>query len=575
MNLNSHFTQQPDSESVCEDESVIGIGSTSICYKVRYNGKLYSKKRLKTEYKDYQIYKDALRKEFEIGSQIDCPYLVHYSEIGEDKDGPYILTDYVEGITLTEFIAKNPDYFKSRYNRKMFVRELLEAVECLHNHQILHLDLKPDNIVITSIGNHVKLIDYGYSYIDCFPDVIGGTEGYSAPEQFNHQYKVSISSDVYALCSIFDEFHLAEKKIIAKGHKENPSDRYQSIRELRQALNSHTKRNTLISLFLVLICITYSVIYLCEPKHVPAMYSSLRIPIAAKCKMKVTTVVGDSTSQPPLVGGMIEGFDSTEIGQKGILIGTDEEEMFMTDSTKKVVQTDYSGPLQPDNTIVLECTYLGEEQFLLPLRYLKGDKDYYVKAYIVTSNRKCVYGKLVKIHTKDFDRYPGLFDVANVFYYSKYSVFDLMTDELINMDDEGCYYSSNEAPIKCIRNSQAKSNGYYKFKTRWTYLLWYSHWGINNLQWKLKNKYIYKPVMTFEKGTLKISNNPKNVGETLTFYYTINGDWQRPEYFRNVYTAPIAIKQPCIVTCYARDKQGFVSFTNSYKVFSWQINNQK
>jgi serine/threonine protein kinase len=169
----SHFTPEPDADIVEEKKTLIGEGSTSICYKVRYNGKWFSKKQLKPEYKNFQLYRSALRKEYELGSRIDCPYVVHYSDIGEDRDGPYILTDYVDGQPLSKFIDDNPDYFKSRHARKRFTDELFSAVECLHTHQILHLDLTPSNILITKIEHHVKLIDYGFSYQDSYTETTG------------------------------------------------------------------------------------------------------------------------------------------------------------------------------------------------------------------------------------------------------------------------------------------------------------------------------------------------------------------------------------------------------------------
>ena len=130
-----------------------------MCYKVRYDDKWYVKKILKPELKDSHSYQQTLIKEYELGSQLDCPFIVHYSDLGEDDNGTFILTDFVDGKPLDIFIKDHPDYFKSRAARKLFISELLAAVDCLHQHQILHLDIKPSNIMITKVGNHVKLID--------------------------------------------------------------------------------------------------------------------------------------------------------------------------------------------------------------------------------------------------------------------------------------------------------------------------------------------------------------------------------------------------------------------------------
>jgi hypothetical protein len=73
--------------------------------------------------------------------------------------------------------------------------------------------------------------------------------------------------------------------------------------------------------------------------------------------------------------------------------------------------------------------------------------------------------------------------------------------------------------------------------------------------------------MHMKDGKLWIMPDGRDANDTLSFYYTINGDWQRPERFSLKYTAPIKLTRPCIVHCYARRKDGCLSFTNSYKAF--------
>jgi serine/threonine protein kinase len=562
----SHFTPEPDADIVEEKKTLIGEGSTSICYKVRYNGKWFSKKQLKPEYKNFQLYRSALRKEYELGSRIDCPYVVHYSDIGEDRDGPYILTDYVDGQPLSKFIDDNPDYFKSRHARKRFTDELFSAVECLHTHQILHLDLTPSNILITKIEHHVKLIDYGFSYQDSYTETTGGTPGYSAPEQFTHEYPISAASDIYAIGNLLKEFHLSNSRIIARCLKDNPDERYQSAEDLHRAINSH-KRSYLFTVITIIILLSAIIIIRnCnQPKIIYAKYSKLCIPIDKKSKMSVSTVVLDSTSQPPLAGGVVQNFDSSEIAQKGMLIGMNPDDMFLTDTTKAIRIDDLIIPQMAYNratSIIIEN--IKGEDFIFPIPYLLGDMDYYIKAFVITRKRKVIYGEMKKIHTLNFSRYDGTSDVANVFHTSDYTAFDLETDEIMDIEKDGCFYSSNENPKLCIRNTDIKATGYYKFKTRWNYKLWYSIWGINNHYWKSYDTRVYKPVMRMEDGELIITPDNRNAKDKLNFYYTVNGDWQRPENFRLKYTGPIKITHPCAIHCYAIRNDGCISFTNSY-----------
>lgn len=414
----------------------------------------------------------------------------------------------------------------------------------------------------------MKLIDYGFSYQDSYTDTTGGTPGYSAPEQFSHQYEVSEASDIYAIGCILKEFHLASDRIVERCMKENPQERYQSAEELRRAIYSHKQVYLYVAIATIAIILAaFSIHHFLGPEVIPAKYSKLRLPIATDSKMRLSTVVIDSTSQPPLVGGIIQNFDSTEVINKGFIIGEYVDDMFVTDTTKEFknndfdyIHTNYNG------TINIEYGNRNEDEFVYPIRNLQGDWDYYVKAFMITLKRKVIYGEPVKIHTFDFSRFQGFADVANVFHAFDYTAFDLMTDEIMDIDRDGCFYSSNEDPKQCIRNTDTKETGYYKFKTRWNYQLWYSHAGINNLDWKSYDTGVYRPVMRLTDGKLRIESDWRNAKDTLDFYYTINGDWQRPEHFRLKYAKPITIMRPCTVHCYARRTDGCISFTNSYLI---------
>jgi serine/threonine protein kinase len=114
---------------------------------------------------------------------------------------------------------------------------------------VLHLDLKPDNIMMTHIGNHVKLIDLGYCYQDGFPFSTGGTLGYAAPEK-----EKTAASDIYSLGRIFSELGITGERIVDKCLRAEPFERYQSIDELVAALRKrHILRVALISILLVLL----------------------------------------------------------------------------------------------------------------------------------------------------------------------------------------------------------------------------------------------------------------------------------------------------------------------------------
>ena len=112
----------------------------------------------------------------------------------------------------------------------------------LHSHQVLHLDLKPDNILLTHINDDVKLIDLGFCYTDTFADTRGHTNAFAAPEQLVGE-KVDVRSDIYAFGKILELLpdHSIYNKVIARCTAEYPEDRYQSVEEILHAIN-HQRR---------------------------------------------------------------------------------------------------------------------------------------------------------------------------------------------------------------------------------------------------------------------------------------------------------------------------------------------
>jgi serine/threonine protein kinase len=174
-------------------------GATSDCFKVRIYGKWHFLKRPKEEFKNHPLYIAAFEKEFDLGFTLDHPNIVRYLNKGNDTQGIYILTEYVDGLTLNDFRVKYPHYFQKEVNIRRILSQLVAALAYLHSHQIVHLDIKPENILITNNGNNVKLIDLGLSYSDCYTEITGGTHTFGSPEQFGHSERIDERSDMYAV----------------------------------------------------------------------------------------------------------------------------------------------------------------------------------------------------------------------------------------------------------------------------------------------------------------------------------------------------------------------------------------
>lgn len=232
-------------------EQLFRNGSTCRTYLVRRYGKLLFKKQLKPEYKGMPQYVEAFRKEFEVGYRLDHPAMPHYVAMGDDDGCPYILEEYIDGDTLSDFITANPQYFRSRAHADRLIDELLSAFVYLHRHQVLFLDLKPDNVMITTVDRQLRLIDLGGCHTDCFV----GTEETTKAFAPNSTANASASPDSEAWKPSFDIFLIGRllqycqvppiyNKVIAKCLKDDPTERYDSVDSLRAAVAALRRRQT-------------------------------------------------------------------------------------------------------------------------------------------------------------------------------------------------------------------------------------------------------------------------------------------------------------------------------------------
>ena len=204
-------------------EPVDTNGATCDTYRVKLYGKLHFLKRLKPQYAGDIRYKEAFRKEFETGYRLEHPSIVRYISLSDDG----ILMENVDGETLSQRLSKHPDYFESKKNTEKFLRQLLDAVGCLHSHQVLHLDLKPDNILLTRINSDVKLIDLGCCYTD------------------------------FAVGKILEKLphHHIYNKVIARCTAESPEDRYQSVEEIGNALRHKHQYGAVLAAFVIAVAL--------------------------------------------------------------------------------------------------------------------------------------------------------------------------------------------------------------------------------------------------------------------------------------------------------------------------------
>ncbi len=236
-----------DTEDFSEFQPIGRQSATYIYYKVCFQGKYYFMKQLRLGGASEAYHRAALRKEYELGTQLHSDYIVRYVKLVDTPEECYVLLDYVSGTTLSELLLFHPDHFRKPANLGKFLRQICQALRELHSHQALHLDLKPSNIMLTTVNGDVRLIDLGCSYMDARPTTTGHTSRFAAPEQLDGSGNLDARTDIYALGRVLVEMGGAGlpspyRRIAARCIRENKEDRYQSVDEILSGLNRSRRR---------------------------------------------------------------------------------------------------------------------------------------------------------------------------------------------------------------------------------------------------------------------------------------------------------------------------------------------
>jgi serine/threonine-protein kinase len=147
------------------------------------------------------------RREALAGAQLHHENLVHILDFGEANGRHFLVMEYIEGTTVGSWIAENGLMPPATAVR--IVRQVALGLEHLHQKGLIHRDVNPRNILVTSDGN-AKLADLGLA-IDLDVDdrvtregATLGTFDYMAPEQARDSHAADIRSDIYSLgCTLY------------------------------------------------------------------------------------------------------------------------------------------------------------------------------------------------------------------------------------------------------------------------------------------------------------------------------------------------------------------------------------
>lgn len=196
--------------------------------------------------------------------------MVGYCEEYEDHGPIFIISHLVQGVPLNIFVEgfRNTPDWVSRICRCVY--PVMDALTYLHEKNIVHLDIKPSNIMVEN-GSNIRLMDLGIAYtsklVSSGNGGLLGTPGYAAPEQYIPRGQTEISfqntTDIYELGATMYDLLSGTKpyedgseslkpipgvprpvmRVLAKSLQKHPADRYQSAAAFKSALMTAVSGN--------------------------------------------------------------------------------------------------------------------------------------------------------------------------------------------------------------------------------------------------------------------------------------------------------------------------------------------
>ena len=181
----------------------IGEGGMAVVYKAkdRLLNRYVAIKILRPEFTQDEQFLDSFKRESQAAAGLQHPNIVSIYDVGRTGNINFIVMELVDGRPLSDFIKE-----KGRLDYKTTIdiaKQMASALSIAHKHQIIHRDVKPHNIMITSDGV-AKLTDFGIARAVSNATMVAdtskiiGSVHYFSPEQARGAY-VDERSDIYSL----------------------------------------------------------------------------------------------------------------------------------------------------------------------------------------------------------------------------------------------------------------------------------------------------------------------------------------------------------------------------------------
>ena len=249
-------------ESSTADEIVLYTSKNTVVKKFRTFGKWQISKEIAPEFAFDAKHRQSLNQEFEIGFQLDHPNIVRYIDKKVSDDGvPRLILEYVDGSTLRELL--DSDTCVSQKEFDSIFGAILSALSYLHRRQIYHLDVKPENIVVTHKEHVAKLIDFGFAITASNEKTLGTSKKYVAPEFSERTDDITGQTDMYAFAKTMQEFarrksislSKRQKRIIKSALQQDVSQRITADKALALLQKPQRKGLFLVILLVVLVVV--------------------------------------------------------------------------------------------------------------------------------------------------------------------------------------------------------------------------------------------------------------------------------------------------------------------------------
>jgi len=183
------------------DEIESGSFGTVYIARDMESNRLYAAKLMHPEHARDSALTSRFQREAYILQGLSDPHIVRIIDYGNDGDIYYIIEEYVDGQSLKYYITTSGRIEPLRALN--YTKQIAQGLEAAHKHGVVHRDIKPQNLLINSVGV-VKITDFGMARGEDSATITGtdefmGTPYYIAPEQVDSGHLADTRSDLYSL----------------------------------------------------------------------------------------------------------------------------------------------------------------------------------------------------------------------------------------------------------------------------------------------------------------------------------------------------------------------------------------